>query len=653
MEMVTSATFPAREGDVLKERVMDERQLAALFRTNRELVQSKGEDNLSKNSKSLTSEEATHQAQFFVGEIFDARQRLRAIVATYSATIRKRWLKKTSEKRKALLLSAWPDIPEQHRPDIIYLPIIYLSSGDSTIRLTAAQEKAIIFPHINLEDLSTFRTFLLLLGSRTYYTPDVFASADLSSVRVGIQFNAIRSGSLFGHTMHLVGQTKREEYGRITSWTDNLESSYKWVTGTGTQVSHGLIILKIQANVLGFLLRSTELILHHVPMDSISISKNINLPFGSLSLQNGPDAGRSSHLQSLTEAPYEVPEQYEFGRLHGYINAKHNEMEDQMWSLREDPSCFLNLAWEESEHQHETTINNDWGQDPALQTQSFCERVFTGMISNLYRDVMLWNSVWRELQDLETLRQRYKSDIIPGQSLPTEYRQALSLFGSTLDRIVSMKRPEFQTAVQGCPGLRKYFSNVSDRGKGDSMRKGVKIDVDDHLWFLLWQLCYIENTEAWGYDNLLDEIERIIESDRKQSQRLSPRTKKLMSDLAIPAELQRQITLSFPGGQVVSALTVSDFKAKANEISKLINSMRKALQLEKGIGRFGLEMDAVCYPVDKKRTAETTAQMRSAEQHFDAFWSAVDEHVVRHTGMAFYDLLGGSMKPRKLARTSK
>jgi len=42
MEMVTSATFPAREGGVLKERVMDERQLAALFRTNPELSRARG-----------------------------------------------------------------------------------------------------------------------------------------------------------------------------------------------------------------------------------------------------------------------------------------------------------------------------------------------------------------------------------------------------------------------------------------------------------------------------------------------------------------------------------------------------------------------------------------------------------------------------------
>jgi hypothetical protein len=48
------------------------------------------------------------------------------ILARYEEVIRRRWAKMTTARRKEVLLKAWPDMPEPHRPDFE----AYLRLGD-------------------------------------------------------------------------------------------------------------------------------------------------------------------------------------------------------------------------------------------------------------------------------------------------------------------------------------------------------------------------------------------------------------------------------------------------------------------------------------------------------------------------------------------
>ena len=93
-----------------------------------------------------------------------------------------------------------------------------------------------------------------------------------------------------------------------------------------------------------------------------------------------------------------------------------------------------------------------------------------------------------------------------------------------------------------------------------------------------------------------DETERLIEGDSKQTQRLSPRLARTLSDLAILAQFQRQIALSSPGGRITSAVAPPELSSQMVENMKPIRSLWEMRELEMGIGKFGLNRKSFLLP---------------------------------------------------------
>lgn len=233
--------------------------------------------------------------------------------------------------------------------------------------------------------------------------------------------------------MHLSGQTKPETYGRISSWKEDPESSYKWVTGVGAQPGDGLVILEVQRRILRFLLECTHLVLHDL-------------------LPNVRTFGVSTH-------------------------------------------CLL--------------VN--WSHNPSFAS-------------------------------------RYLIRQTEGTNGPTAY--------------------------------------VKARSNGD-----------DQLWWLLQQLVGDDTVKICGLPSLLDEIERIVASDSKQRERLSPRLTRMLSDLAILAKLQRQIALSSPGGRIASAVPRPDLSSRMIETMERMWSIWDTSRLEMRVGKFGLDLKSFFYLV--------------------------------------------------------
>jgi hypothetical protein len=78
------------------------------------------------------------------------------------ALIQKRWTKKTTEQRKSVLRTAWPEIPTTHRPEFKF---IFENFGKGKLALTTEVHNAFLWPDFNSEDLSKENILLLLLNS--------------------------------------------------------------------------------------------------------------------------------------------------------------------------------------------------------------------------------------------------------------------------------------------------------------------------------------------------------------------------------------------------------------------------------------------------------------------------------------------------------
>lgn len=593
----------------------------------------------------LTVDEAVEDAKDLVTGLFEDWVRLGNIINTHGKAVQKRWSKKTLEQRKKILLAAWPGMTEKHRPDIASLASVDLSEGEKVY----IHKDWIYYPHINIEDLTRSRTFLVLLDSRTRCTPDTFANSDMNSIRVGMRYGTIKPEYLKGYTMHLIGQKTPDTYGRITCWKGNPESAHAWVTGIGAQPGDGLIILEIQRRILRFLLKCTELLLHDLALDNVGSVGSQSVTFRGL--RGYFSTNEPSHLERLMEAPYETPDQFDFAHLHGLVNARRGEAEDHLWLLREDPAYFSEVLREAGENQHEIISIDQATQESALQAKSFWDRVIALLVCSVYRDVMFWNIVWQALQGLELLRQRHESAMLSGQRLPKEYRRALSHFAGILDEMVEVTTELSERAILGCRPFHKYFS-IKNRNPEDRVYDvHARREVADHLWWLIHQLRIPGDLEVIGLPCLLDEIERLVGSDRNERDRLSPQLARVISDFSILAELQRQLGLSSPGGRIASAVPLSELFGTREKLLAPAKRVMKRILAMQTVGQYGLDMPSFCYPIDKRHTNVTNAQMRSAEEQLDRFWEAVDCHFIRRTGKTLHAQEGVKIESRKLART--
>lgn len=78
-----------------------------------------------------------------------------------------------------------------------------------------------------------------------------------------------------------------------------------------------------------------------------------------------------------------------------------------------------------------------------------------------------------------------------------------------------------------------------------------------------------------------------------------------------------------------------------------------AAKLGMAVGKFGLERKSFYYPVEKRCSARTIAEMCMAKKHLDRFWETVDQHFFQHTGMTLHEQLKSIVEVRDLSRTKE
>src|SRR5271170_7582389 len=201
---------------------------------------------------------------------------LHNILKIHEDVLRKRWVKKSQDQRKKVLLTAWPNMATMHRPDFHALR----NEPKEPRRRNATRfRNEHLLPYINLEDLVKANNLLLFFHSRGHNQPHVFSSFDRKTYRLGLTCNAIQQSFLEGYTMMLNGQTSPKTYGRLLDWSVHAEAQDLIRIGIGDHPGEGLLTLEIQEKILRFLLQCAENILHDLlPLAQSSISVPQQLP---------------------------------------------------------------------------------------------------------------------------------------------------------------------------------------------------------------------------------------------------------------------------------------------------------------------------------------------------------------------------------------
>ncbi|PVH94037.1 hypothetical protein DM02DRAFT_603094 [Periconia macrospinosa] len=522
-----------------------------------------------------------------------------------------------------------------HRPD-------FLAFRKETEREREAGTKfrdAFMYPYINLEDLSKPKALLLMLQSRSRNAPDVFAFADYDAVHLGVVSKAIVPPFLNKHTIMLTGRTTPTSYGALVSWDENDSAFMDMVSGKAMHPGQGLLVLEIQERLMRFLVDSCKRILHDVPASDLTSDKWPVQP--PVVLPQETIDGFASQAAMAAEAPYRHPANMDLPRLESLFEAKRSAAEDHIWALREDPGYFAGAVLDYRDQRQETLKDTNGRSHPLMSVgreDIFWQRVIGNVLATAYLSLEVWSELHTQVKELRTLQGRYEHQITADAELPEEYLNALLRFRHYLNQASKDPIGQLKHCAYSSPPLRHLFVRIPPVDPSTPMiqvtrKPGVKLEkLETELIWLLQTLIEDGSTLFLvGLTNVVDELERLIQSDPKAKALISSHVADVFSDLSVISEALRQLKIYQPWAQTFEHALVDKQEGIEKEFAQHTQAWGLVMSAidgpnRKDIVRLGEPTAGrFDYPVDKHRKQANVDAMRSAEQNLDAFWRAVDE----------------------------
>ncbi|KAB8075126.1 hypothetical protein BDV29DRAFT_172510 [Aspergillus leporis] len=578
---------------------------------------------------------------------------LHRIIERFEATIQKRWLKRTREQRKKLLLSAWPNMPASHRPD--WEAFTKGPPGNPLFK------DAFTWPNINQEDLLKPKILLIFLNARGRHPPHAFIGADRDATHVGRTTGNIRTPFLNEHVMMFTGRTTPETYGQLLHWNDD-DRAFDWmVTRYGMHPGEGLLALEIQERLYRFLVECCLLLLCDYTRESILQD---DIP-----VQPEPPAvstlepGMNTLTLITAEAPYRLPASLDLGRLRSIVAAKRSAAEDHIWALREDPGYFADVILDRREHRPELVPDSQGRQHFALKpyaAKAFWNKIINTVLSDAYFAFGLWDEIQLQLGNLQTLMAKNGPNLRPEKDLPEDLEFAFCKLLWFLEHMVRGPIINLQVGVPPSPPLRSFFVRAEPHHGKDNIRTMSKESFvadkkRNRLSFLLVTLWDERNRHLAGLHNLMDELDRLIESEKSIKSLLSPWVLSTISDLSLMSECEHQISLFQPWAATFeNKIGVKEQEIKDDYMKNVDRWTEFDKEMEEvSLGDVGDPSDGrFNYPVDKRRTRETTVIMQRAEANLDAFWKKADSLLINKDGISQHAAIRHLLaKDRILRRT--
>lgn len=599
-----------------------------------------------------TFEEVQSQAKEQAKIIFSTQKALAGILDKHEHILTKRWMKKSTEQRRKILVAVFPQIPLTHRPDF---QAMRREKMEKTRSGTQFRDSWLL-PSLNVEDLTQPRNLILFLRSRARNPPGVFVNADFNSFHVGHVTQAIKIPYLTGYTMLLTGQNTLETYGRMLSWDEDPEAFDMMSTGVGIQPGEGLIAMEIQKRKLEFLLESAQIILQGVNADANNLPPRPGEE-EKRDLLARNEADWPSLTVEMLEAPYRVPDRFEVSKFQSFIKARRDQAEDHLWSLREDPSYFQDAILEWSEHRQERIPTADGRSHPVLKQDLFWERVLGNVIVNAYLDFLAWHGLSQEVEKICGIVAR---NACKGNKTGVElsddkdFEIAIAHFSHYVTQVTKGALELWRVGMAASPPLRRHFvrspqdptnTKIQVRSKSSSAAR------QDNLLWLMETLTMDYQLFLCGIENVCDELEREIRSSAANNDRVSAWIASLISDLSFLAEIQRQIDLRSPGPTMVEDVEEETKKHEYEQKTKLLSQVFHVLTKPKDLASTALPLSKFNHPSQKRRTQAVTEQMQQAEKELDNVWTHVDRHSLKTCGKTVHHLLAGILDNREIRRT--
>ena len=333
------------------------------------------------------------------------------------------------------------------------------------------------------------------------------------------------------------------------------------------------------------------------------------------------------------EAPYRVPAHLNVERLQSMVFAKRSAAEDHHWTLREDPGYFSDTIKAYSEHRTERLLDAKGKVHHILDQPVFWDRVLGYTVAQSYSNFELWDTIYRQLVILAISKEKHSDSISASERLPAELEDIFQALVYLINEASKYVISALWRFLPTSPRFRSFYHRYGPLpGKtlvAISLRRKSVIQEDRVLW-LFHSISTVKRLNDIRLSPLMEELERSIQEDVKQKERITPLIAQTLSDLAVIAEISRQLSLFQPwaAGMEVKADSHRDMYAKKFEGNFIITDFVKDFDgMFTPLSRLGKPSDGrFTYPTNQRKTKTTTEAMRKAEQNLDLFWSSIDAH---------------------------
>ncbi|KAJ5700055.1 hypothetical protein N7536_003068 [Penicillium majusculum] len=385
-------------------------------------------------------------------------------------------------------------------------------------------------------------------------------------------------------------------------------------------------------------------LLHDIPESTLTSDSFPVLPEPPLKPESEISGFESLGVMAA-EAPYRVPAQLDLGLVESLLATKASTAED-----------------------HETLKDLDGNIHPLMNRDrsELWAHIIGSVVSKAYLDLELFSEVSSQAKKLVSLQKQYADEISPSRGLPEEYLHTLLRFHCYLHLGATEPLSNLQCGVAASPPLRKYFARLPPDAQSTDISVVLKCrykmgKVENRV---LWLLCTLSKNSSClalvGMPLIVDELERLLQSDPRARDLLSSYVTMVLGDISIISRCLHQLEIYYPWAREF-AIELSnreenfeqDYVEWTKSWAQILEGLRDTTVLTRAARLGDPSGGKFTYPVERRRTKESVAALRNAEAHLDAFWADNDRVMVsfsdQSSSMAVRSLLS---QQRILKRTT-
>ncbi|KAJ5722605.1 hypothetical protein N7488_000640 [Penicillium malachiteum] len=200
-------------------------------------------------------------------------------------------------------------------------------------------------------------------------------------------------------------------------------------------------------------------------------------------------------------------------------------------------------------------------------------------------------------------------------------------------------------SVLSSPPFRKFFIRLPPESETSEILIGKKrgVELKGNSFYVFWLLCQLWEDGDFLFNASLpivvDELNRLIQSEPEARNLMSPFIAKEVRDLSIIWQCVNQLELYLPWARRFEAQLVERDeilkKAYAECTAPWAHVMTaiKEVAAKPGVVNLGEPSTGkFTYPIKKGRNRENVEVLRRSEAHLDAFWALFDELVIERAG---------------------